>query len=133
MKTSNNAVTLSPANAPAGTSAIAAASSLRNWLAATALILALLLLAASSRAGTRLAIVVDDRGTCVRALPLVLGACSRLLPGTVTGYLPAGQSSRGTVLLSIPLMNRGWHWMRWDDPALPDGWVRSDVLQPSPD
>ena len=54
------------------------------------------------------------------------------VPGTVVGYLPAGRTNSGTVLLSIPIAVYEWYWMRWDDRTLPDGWVRGDVLRPSP-
>lgn len=124
--------TVGAAIPPIGEGIGANTSPTRKWLAPTLLMLLLLLLALSIRAGTRLAVIVDDRGTCVRALPIVVGACSRQMPGTVVGYLPAGRSNSGTVLLSIPIAVYEWYWMRWDDPTLPDGWVRGDVLHPSP-
>jgi len=117
---------------PAGGVVVGTALPTRKWLAPTLLMLLLLLLALSVRTGTRLSIIVDDRGTCVRALPIVVGACSRHLPGTVVGYLPAGRTNSGTVLLSIPIAVYEWYWMRWDDRTLPDRWVRGDVLRPSP-
>ncbi len=98
MKAGNNLGVVIPAGGLVGGRALPT----RKWLAPTLLILLLLLLALSARAGTRLAIIADDRGTCVRAVPIVVGACSRLLPGTVIGYMPARKSSSGTVLLSIP-------------------------------
>ncbi len=128
MKAGNNLGVVIPAGGLVGGRALPT----RKWLAPTLLILLLLLLALSARAGTRLAIIADDRGTCVRAVPIVVGACSRLLPGTVIGYMPARKSSSGTVLLSIPIAVYEWYWMRWDDRTLPDGWVRGDVLQVSP-
>ena len=81
------------------------------------------------RSTTRLSVIADDRGTCVRWLPAVMAACSVKREGNIIAYVPAGKSLHGSVVMTFTAATPTWHWVQWDSPAIPNGWVRDDVMR----